>query len=150
MIHTNNLEHGERLMHAINSDFSEVTMQVISRSENGILYGGVVFENYTGRGGSIEAHIAAMVPNWINRDFLWIMFDYPFKQLACRKAFVRIAAKNKHTIDFCTSMGFENVAVIGGVFPDDDMVILSLDRDGCRFLNLKPRHLKSRRTEEHG
>ena len=70
MIHTNNYEHGHRIMKSINSQFTEVTMQVISRSENGVLLGGAVYENWTGAGGSVLAHISGFAQNWINRDML--------------------------------------------------------------------------------
>ncbi len=144
MIHFNEVGHGERIMQAINSTFTPVTMQVISRtSDEGELLGGVVYENYTGRGGSVLAHIAGFTPSWINRDVLYVMFDYPFVQLDCTQVFGQVAAKNTHTLTFSKKLGWEEVITLEGVFPDDDMVLLRYRRKGCRFLGVKPRTIKS-------
>jgi RimJ/RimL family protein N-acetyltransferase len=145
MIHFNNEDHGRQIMSSINSTFTPVTMQVISRSEGGVLLGGVVYENYTGPGGSILAHISGFAPNWINRDILFVMFDYPFRQLDCKQAFGQVAAKNTHSIEFNTKLGWETVITLEGVFPDDDMVLMRYRREACRFLSIKPRTLKANR-----
>lgn len=148
MIHTNNYEHGHRIMKSINSQFTEVTMQVISRSENGVLLGGAVYENWTGAGGSVLAHISGFAQNWINRDMLFVMFDYPFVQLDCKQAFGQVAAKNTHSIEFNKKMGWEEVIRLEGVFPDDDMILMRLRRENCRFLGIKPRSIKPRVTND--
>lgn len=133
-------------MRSIDSQFSPVTMEVISRVENGELLGGVIYENYTGPGGSIEAHIASLAPRWLNRDFLFIMFDYPFRQLDCKQAFVRVAANNEKSLHWCHSLGFKEYVRIEDVFPDGDMILLRMKREECRFLDIKPRTVFSRRT----
>jgi RimJ/RimL family protein N-acetyltransferase len=150
MIHVNNYDHGQMIMKAINSDFTEVTMQVISRSENGVLYGGVVYENYTGPKGSCLVHIAGFNKRWINRDMLYIMFDFPFRQLDCRQAFCQVAGKNTETLAFNKSFGWEEVITLEDVFPDDDMILMRMRRDNCRYLDVKPRTVQSRRTENNG
>lgn len=142
-----NKQHGSMIMELIDSQFSPVTMQVISRVENSELLGGVVYENYTGAGGSIEAHIGSFGPRWLNRDLLYVMFDYPFKQLDCKQAFVRVKSKNEKSLNWCHSLGFKEYCVIEDVFPDDDMILLRMKRDECRFLNVKPRTVFSRRIE---
>jgi RimJ/RimL family protein N-acetyltransferase len=139
MIHVGNVRHGQQIMQATDANFSKVTMQVISREENGELYGGVVFENYTGDNGSVEIHVGAFRPNWINRDMLWMTFDYPFQQLKVKYLFGRVPSKNTHAMDFNLSLGFEKIAVIEGVFPDDDLVVLRMPREKCRFLKIKPK-----------
>lgn len=150
MIHTGNYRHGDQIMRAAGSRFTPVTMQVISRSENGKLFGGVIYENYTGDGGSVLVHIAGFTKNWINRDLLWIMFDYPFKQLNCTQAFAQVEAKNERCLKFCRSVGWKEVIRLEGVFPDDDMILLRMRRDDCRFLDLKPRSLVSKKDHTSG
>lgn len=154
MIHIDNAAHGQSIMEATGGDYSRVTMEVISRTEQGPngseLYGGVVYENYTGKGGSVLVHIAGFVPNWINRDMLFIMFDYPFRQLECKQAFCQVRSKNAHTLEFCKSFGWEEVITLEGVFPDDDMILMRMRKETCRFLNVKPRNINSRRTIENG
>ena len=146
MIHTGNSDHGVVIMRSIKSDFTPVTMEVISRTEKGILLGGVIYENWTGPGGSCLVHIAGFTKNWINRDMLWIMFDFPFRQLDCKLAFAQVAAKNTIARAFCESIGWEELHTLEGVFPDDDMVLLRMKRDTCRYLKLKPRTISPRRT----
>lgn len=150
MIHLDNREHGAMIMRHINSDFTEVTMKVISRTENGVLQGGVVYENWTGKGGSLLVHIAGFSKRWIDRDMLFVMFDYPFRQLDCKQAFCQVAAKNTEVLEFNKHFGWEEVIKLEGVFPDDDMVLMRMYRDKCRFLNVKPREVRPRRTQDNG
>jgi len=146
-IHVGHSDHGKKVMRSIESAYSPVTMQVISRSENDELYGGVIYENYTGAGGSLLAHVAGFRPNWLNRDMLYIMFDYPFKQLAVNQVFLQVASKNEASLRFAKSLGFKEYCVLEDVFPDDDMILLRMKRDECRFLKVKPRTVFSRRTD---
>lgn len=147
MIVVGSKAHGSRIMEDINSKFSSEVMEVISREEDGELYGGIVYENYTGPGGSIEAHVSSFHPRWLNRDLLYIIFDYPFKQLDCKLAFIRVKAKNTKSLHWVRSLGFKDYITIEDVFPDDDMVVLRMKRDECRFLNVKPGSVISRRIE---
>lgn len=151
MIHVGNEDHGQQIMKSAGGgNFTKSNMEVISRSENGVLYGGVIYENYTGKGGSILTHIAGFNPRWINRDMLFIMFDYPFRQLDCTQAFGQVAAKNEEVRRFNKSIGWEEHFVLEGVFPDDDMILLRMKRDTCRFLNVKPRTIRPRRALDDG
>lgn len=150
MIHSGNEDHGAQVMAAVGSRFTPVTMQVISRSEGGVFKGGIVYENYTGKGGSILVHISSTSKHWINRDLLWMMFDYPFKQLDCKQAFAQVASKNTQCLDFCYAIGWSEVITLEGVFPDDDMVLLRMRREDCRFLNLKSRAERSKKGANNG
>lgn len=147
MIHINNVEHGKRIMAETDAHFSEVTMKVISRTENKELYGGVVYENWTGAGGSCVCHVAGFRPMWLNRDMMFVIFDYPFIQLDCKVVFVQVAANNEKSIHFCHSVGFTDYVRLEDVFPDGDMILMRLKRDDCRFLGVKPRTIQSRRTD---
>ena len=50
--------------------------------------GGVIFSNYTGE--SIAMHSAAWDQHWINRDMLFVIFDYPFNQLGVKRMFGQV------------------------------------------------------------
>ena len=142
MIHFSNKDHGEQIMRIAGGLFTPVTMEVISRSENGVLRGGVIYEKYTGKGGSVIVHVGSKDPKWIDRDMLWVMFHYPFVQLDVTQAFAQIAAKNTHALEFSRSVGWTEIIRLEAVYPDDDMVLLRLRREECRFLGLKPRNLR--------
>lgn len=150
MIHFSNADHGDQIMRMAGARFSSVNMEVISRTENGVLRGGVVYENYTGEGGSLLVHIGGKDKKWINRDMLWVMFDYPFNQLKVNRAFAQVAGKNKEAYDFCMSIGWKELHRLEAVFPDDDMILLQLRREDCRFLKLKPRTLRSNKGSQNG
>lgn len=137
-------------MRAAGSRFAAVNMEVISRTKDGVLQGGVIYENYTGEGGSCLVHMAGFNKHWIDRDMLWVMFDYPFRQLDCTQAFCQVKGSDAAIRKLNKSFGWKEVIILEAVFPDDDMVIMNIQREGCRFLNLKPRGLKSNKEAKNG
>lgn len=144
MIHTGNATHGQRVMEAASGGvFTPENMQVVSRSLNGEFKGGVVYENWTGEGGSVIIHIGSVDKHWINRDLLWVIFDYPFNQMKVTRAFAQIASRNEDCLRFARSTGWTELHRIEGVFPDDDMVLMRILREECRFLGLKPKTIRS-------
>lgn len=142
MIVCSNPEHAARICDAAQIVYNPYADQVIARVENDKLYGGVVFQNYTGRGGSIQMHMAGFVPNWANRDMIWAAFDYPFNQLGCKKVFGPVRASQTETVEIDRRLGFEVEAIIEGVFPDEACFVLALAREDCRWLKLKPRTIQ--------
>jgi RimJ/RimL family protein N-acetyltransferase len=104
------------------------------------LLGGVIFQGFTHA--SIEVHVAGFEPNWLNRDLLWVVFDYPFNQLGVSTVFSRIRESNPKALEFNLKIGFKVVHRIDGVFPDGQCIVTSLTRDNCRWLNIRPRTLQ--------
>jgi len=98
----------------------------------------VIYSDYTGRGGSIQMHVTCWDPRWISRTLLYVAFDYPFNQLGVKKIFGHIRRTDVETIRFALKAGFKAEAGIEGVYPDDDMLIMALYRDDCRFLGVAP------------
>lgn len=151
MIHFSNHDHGELIMRAAGSRFTPVTMEVISRSEGGVLYGGAVYENYTGPGGSCIVHVAGFRKTWMNKDLLWVCYDYPFNQMDCTQMFCQVKSTNAESLALCRGTGWSEVITLEGVFPDADVVIMRMRREECRFLSLKPRNLmRPQRITENG
>jgi RimJ/RimL family protein N-acetyltransferase len=110
---------------------------VLSRVDHeGNLMGGVVYQQFTGVGGSCIHHIAGYHPQWINREMLYAAFDFPFNQLKVRKLFATIPSDNRHCLEFNDKFGFCHEATIKGAYPKCDMVLRSLTREECRFLSL--------------
>jgi len=116
----------------------------ISRTEEGVLLGGVIYNGYTGA--SINIHMAGFTPRWASRDMLWICFDYPFNQLGCKKIFAQIPAQNTRAVKIDLKLGFTFEVLIKDVFVGDDLVVLSMTREDCRWLDLKPRNLMAKET----
>ena len=112
-----------------------------ARVVDGDLYGGVVYNGYTEA--SMMIHSAAFHDRWINRDLLWITFDYPFNQLGVHRLFGQVPADNLAALKFNRNLGFRTVAIIEGVYKDDVAChVMRMDREDCRFLKIRPRHIR--------
>jgi RimJ/RimL family protein N-acetyltransferase len=113
-----------------------------ARIHEGHYLGGVVYKNYTGT--SISMHIGSTTPHWVNRDMLWVSFDYPFRQLAVKRIFGFVPENNEHALAFDQKAGFRPVARIPGFYEDDiDCIVVCMELTDCRFLSIKPRTITS-------
>lgn len=143
MIHFDHKEHAQQIAHAAGTLLNPGVDTCISRTgAGGKLLGGVIYKEFTGA--SIQMHCAGFSPNWLARDLLWVVFDYPFAQLGCSKVFGPVPASNKRALSFDYKLGFKYVTTVPGVYLDGDLVVLEMDRVDCRWLNLKPRELVRR------
>ena len=134
-------EHGEAIGVVVGTLYHPEEHYCISTVDNdGKLLGGIVYTDY--HVVSIQMHIAGFRPRWLSRDFLWVIFDYPFTQLGCKKVFGPISSKNARSLAFASKIGFKYVATIPGVLEDADLVLLDMDRDDCRWLKLQPSTLR--------
>jgi len=121
--------------------FNPLVDQCIARvTPKGKLLGRVIYSDYTGPGGSIQIHVTAWEKRWISRALLFMVFDYPFNQLGVKKIFGHIKRSDEETLRFAFNAGFKAEAGLDGVYPGDDLIIVALYREGCRFLGLPPRH----------
>lgn len=136
MILVGNPEHGHTIARHAGSVFNPAVDVVIARVHDGEFRGGVIYNNYTGA--SINLHVYGVDPNWVNRDMLWIAFHYPFVQLGCKKVFAQVPANNTRSLDFELKLGFKIEARIADVFPDEDLIVVSMRREECRWLGLRP------------
>ena len=100
------------------------------------LIAGVLYQDFNGA--NIVAHIAAEPgANWLNRQFLWTIFDYPFNQLGVKRITGQVAAKNLPARQFDEHLGFVAEATLKDALPDDDLIIYCMRRENCRWLALK-------------
>lgn len=150
MIEFGNVDHGIRIMTAMSAKFSPNGMTVISRSEQDDLRGGVVYENYTGKGGTCVVHFAGFHDNWINRDLLWVGFHYPFVQMECNSIFAQVKSRNWNSRNVVAAMGYKEVILLPNVYPDDDMILYRLYKEDCKYLDIKPKNVSYGRMLDHG
>ena len=137
----NDLECGEAIAHTAGTDYNPKTCVSICRVKGSFRVGGVIFSHYTGE--SIAIHSASWVPHWINRDLLFVTFDYPFNQLGVKRIFGQVAEDNDEARRFNENLGFRYVARVEGVFPDDiACMVMRMDREDCRFLKIRPRNIQ--------
>lgn len=140
MIELGNDTHGHLIAKATNSVYSPGVETVVSRSEQGMFVGGVIFSNYTGT--SLCIDVAGLRPNWCNRNLIWMTFAYPFLQMKCKVLIGRLSSNNKAAVKFDTHIGFREIARIPDGVPNGDLVLLVMYREECKWLNLKPKNLK--------
>ena len=113
----------------------------LCRVTDGSLRGGFIYTRYSTE--SIFIHFAGYDERWINRDLLWLAFDYPFNQLGVKRIFAEMREDYGDVLAINEKAGFHRVARIEGVYPDNVASIISrLDREDCRFLAIKPRNIK--------
>jgi RimJ/RimL family protein N-acetyltransferase len=142
MIAVGNHAHAIQIAAAAGTIYNPVADQCISRTEDGELLGGVLFQAYTGA--SIGMHMAGFRPKWANRDMLWAGFHYPFEQLKCERVFGQVPASNRLALEIDLKLGFKEVARIPRLYPGDDAIIVCMEREECRWLAVKPRTIRSR------
>lgn len=132
------LEHGREIAKAAGSSFNPEVDQCIARVDGDRLMGGLVFQAYTGPNGSISIHMAGFDPHWASKDFLFVGFHYPFIQLQCKKIFAQVPSNNPKALAIDLKLGFKEEIRVRDVFPDADLIVLSMTREACRWLRIKP------------
>lgn len=136
MIWTGDVAHGRAIAQAAGCDFDIERNPVISRvDEKGDLLGGVIYTDYTGA--SIRVHMAGIGPGWANRELIWMAFDYPFNQLKVQKLLATVQSTNERVLDIDFRLGFTVDCRILNAVPGGDLLILSMSRRDCKWLNLR-------------
>jgi RimJ/RimL family protein N-acetyltransferase len=107
--------------------------EAIGLEKDGNLIAGVVFDDYIPRG-RISMHCAGEGKRWLNREFLFSCFDYPFRQLAVNVILNSVDASNEASIRFTRHIGFEYLATVPGGAGDTDLMLFILQRENCRWL----------------
>lgn len=107
-------------------------------SESDRLMGGTLYTDYWG--GSVGCHFAGFAPNWINRELLWLGFDYPFNQLKVKKLFGLIPEWNVQSRNTALRLGFKIEYLAADVFNFEHgvngMYLTSMLREDCRWLKM--------------
>lgn len=107
----------------------------IGREMNGELVAGMIYESMNPV--NVFCHIAGEGNAWLNREFLWMIFDYPFRQLGVKRMSAPIASTNQACLNFVNKLGFELEATLHDAYPDGDILIYKMTAEKCRWLELK-------------
>lgn len=101
------------------------------------LKGVVGYDMYNGA--SIMMHSAGE-GNWLTREFLRVCFHYPF--VVCRVNMVigLVPSANHQAIRFNHHIGFKTVVTLDGAHPDGALVMMTMSREECRFLEHRSKH----------
>lgn len=96
-----------------------------------------MYENCNGK--SIMLHLAGEGSDWLNREFLWYVFYYPFEQLGLWKIIATIDASNLKCVKLAKHCGFTLEATLKDACPDGDLLIYTITKSECKWLSLKDR-----------
>lgn len=138
MIIFNNVVHGFKIAAAIPRPYNPAVDVVISNvTQEGNVLGGVIYDGYTE--GCIFMHQAAFNKYWLGGNMLWLVFDYPFNQLKVNKVAGTIPSYREDLIAFNQKLGFKEEARIRDAYPDGDLIVMTMPREACRWLKIKPK-----------
>ncbi len=135
-IELDNHEHGHEVGTCTGNPYNSVCDHVVSRTIDGELVGGVIFQNYMRA--SIVLHVASWDRRWLSHDLLWTIFAFPFLQLGVHKCLGFVPSTNHHALEFDLRLGFVEEYRIAGAVPDGDMVVISMTKPQCRWLMGRP------------
>lgn len=134
-------EPGEWVADRVGSWFDPNGMAALGwRAADGRITAGTFYRDFNGV--SVEATIAADRP--LVRTFLWAMFDYPFRQMGARQIVVSVQQGNNRSLNLLARLGFRVAARLPDACPSGDVIIATLRREECRYLELS--HGKERIT----
>ena len=102
----------------------------IGLEKNGELVAGVLYDY--DNGASIYAHIA--VTGRLTREYLHVIFDYPFRQLRANVIIGLVAGSNKRARKFVEHLGFSLTAEIPEGHPKGSLLIYTMRREDCCWL----------------
>lgn len=121
------------IAHKAGIGFDPEVDSVISRvTPEGKLWGGFVYTNFTRR--TITMHMAGVGPGWCTLELLWVGFDYPFNQLKVERVLGTVPSTSEQVLEMDKRGGWVELCRVPGVVIDGDMVVLSMTREGCRWL----------------
>lgn len=108
--------------------------QGIGLQKDGRLIAGVIYDDYNGS--NVWMHVAAEPGrHWLNRQFLFAVFTYPFKQLNCKRVSGWVEASNTDARRFDEHLGFQQEAVLSSAARDGgDVIIYRMFKEECRFV----------------
>lgn len=85
-------------------------------------------------GASCQVHVAGE-GNWVNRSLLYVAFHYPFVVCKCEMVLALVSSGNKKALRLGKHLGFKTEHEIVGAHPDGSLVIMSMRRAECRWLD---------------
>lgn len=71
---------------------------------------------------------------WMNKAILAASFAYPFIQLRLNRVTGLVPAKNDEALKLNEHLGFVREGLCPKALPDDDMVVMGLLRENCRWV----------------
>jgi hypothetical protein len=74
-------------------------------------------------------------PGWFTKDMLYSVFEYPFNTCNVNVLIGLVPSGNVEAIRFNKHIGFKTKLVLEGAHPDGALVLMTMERGECRYLN---------------
>ena len=87
---------GDWVMRRCHGVFNDKIDQVISVHRDGEIVGGVVYNLFIKT--AVMLHMAGSEDNWATRDFLWIVYDFPFNRMGVKWLLGLVDSSNTRAI----------------------------------------------------
>ncbi len=106
------------------------------RGDRWELIAGVAYSDFNGP--NIVAHIASDgSKRWLTREFLRVMFHYPFMQAGVNRITCMIGSGNAASIKLCKHLGFTHETTLDGAHRDGNLLIFRMwKKDARKWLSL--------------
>ena len=124
-------EVGEWVADRVGGKYHADDAQAIGLEKEGQIIAGVIFERYNGH--SMWVHVA--IEGRLTPDFIRAIFRYAFVDCDVEKVIGTVASTNVKAIKFDESLGFTEEGRIRNAMPDGDIIIYTMSKSNCRFLN---------------
>lgn len=121
----------EFLCPQIGMDARPDDLRLIGRERDGRIVGAVGFCNWTAR--AVEMHCAG-IGQWLTRGLLRAAFRYPFVLAGKAVVIATVGSGNDRALRLNRHLGFREDGRIEGAHTDGALVIMSMRRAECRWL----------------
>lgn len=109
--------------------------QFIGQEKDGNLVAVIAFCNFVNN--SCAMHIGTVGENWMDRNLLWACFDYPFIKLEKKVILATMEASNDEAIKLNRHLGFQDKALIEDAHENGDLLLMTMKKEDCKWLNLQ-------------
>ena len=107
--------------------------QALGWEKRDALVAGVVYADWNGP--NVVCHIASDGSRrWLVREYLWTIFDYPFRQLKVKRITVTVGEGNADSRRFVEHLGFTREATLQRAHPSGDLLVYRMFAENCRWL----------------
>ena len=107
--------------------------QTIGLAKDGELVAGVWYDDYNSQ--AVTTHIA--ITGSITKQYLRVIFDYPFMQLGVQKIIAPVLEDNSQSMKLVEKMGFHQETRLKNVHPVGDMLFYVMDKTDCKYLGAR-------------
>lgn len=112
-------------------------MRCIGNAQNGKLIAVVGIDDWDAA--SAQIHVAGF-GNWVTRAYLWAVFNYAFVQAGINVLYGLIPETNTKSRRFAKHVGFKEVYTIPDAHPQGGLVLVTLRKQDCKYVNREVYH----------